>query len=114
MPAGTSVSYGHTFTCNRETKLATLPIGYADGLPRRSSGEFSVSVNGQLAPNVGRVCMDQCLIDITDIPDASVGTEVVLFGTTELPVENFSDACHTISYETFCAVSKRVTRVYDK
>lgn len=114
VPAGTSVSYGHTFTCNRETKLATLPIGYADGLPRRSSGEFSVSVNGQLAPNVGRVCMDQCLIDITDIPDVSVGTEVVLFGTTELPVENFSDACHTISYETFCAVSKRVTRVYDK
>ncbi len=112
VPAGTAVSYGHTFTCPRETTLATLPIGYADGLPRHASGKFQVCVNGHLVPNVGRVCMDQCLIDITDVPDISVGTEAVLFGTAELTVEKFSVACHTISYETFCAVSKRVTRIY--
>ncbi len=112
VPAGTPVSYGHTFTCQRETKLATLPIGYADGLSWRAAGEFQVSVNGHLAPNVGRVCMDQCLVDITDIPSVSVGDEVILFGSTELTVEEFSVACRTISYNTFCAVSKRVTRVY--
>ncbi len=112
VPAGTAVSYGHTFTCTRETTLATLPIGYADGLPRRASGEFNVSVNGHLVPNVGRVCMDQCLVDITDIPNVSVGTPVIIFGTDELPVETFSIACHTIPNDTFCAISKRVTRVY--
>ena len=114
VPAGTPVSYGHTFICTRETTLATLPIGYADGLPRCASGEFQVSVNGKLAPNVGRVCMDQCLIDITDIPQVRVGAPVVIFGTEELPVETFSLACRTISYETFCAISKRVPRVYPK
>ncbi len=112
VPAGTAVSYGHTFTCDRETTLATLPIGYADGLPRCASGEFHVSVGGHRAPGVGRVCMDQCLIDITDIPNAYVGTPVVLFGTEDLSVEAFSRFCHTIPYEIFCSVSKRVTRVY--
>jgi len=112
VPAGTAVSYGHTFTCDRETTLATLPIGYADGLPRSASGKFYVSVNGTLAPSVGRVCMDQCLVDITDIPQITVGTPAVLFGTEELPVEDLAVACGSISYEVFCGVSKRVTRVY--
>ncbi len=112
VPAGTAVSYGHTFTCPRETTLATLPIGYADGLPRCASGEFEVSVNGYRAPGVGRVCMDQCLIDITNIPHAEVGTPVILFGTADLSIDTFARFCHTIPYEALCAVSKRVTRVY--
>ncbi len=110
--AGTPVSYGHTFICKRETKLATLPIGYADGLPRCASDEFEVSIGGYRAPGVGRVCMDQCLIDITDIPQVEVGTPVIFFGTADLSVETFSGFCHTIPYELFCSVSKRVTRVY--
>lgn len=112
VPAGTAVSYGHTFSCQRETVLATLPIGYADGLPRCASGKFYVSINGALAPSVGRVCMDQCLVDITDIPQVAVGTPAVIFGTKELPVENLAVACASIPYEVFCGVSKRVTRVY--
>lgn len=112
VPAGTAVSYGHTFVCGRKTTLATLPIGYADGLPRCASGKFYVLINGTLAPSVGRVCMDQCLVDVTDIPQVAVGTTAVLFGTKELPVEEFARACDSISYEAFCGVSKRVTRVY--
>ncbi len=112
VPAGTAVSYGHTFTCPRETTLATLPIGYADGLPWHASGNFEVSVNGHRAPGIGRVCMDQCLIDITDIPRVEVGTTVTLFGTTDLSVESFSRFAHTIPYDILCAINKRVARIY--
>lgn len=112
VPAGTTVSYGHTHTCNRETVLATLPIGYADGLLRLASNNFLVSVNGQSAPLVGRVCMDQCMIDITDIPNVQEGMSVTVFGADGISVQDYAASCLTIPYESLCGISKRVPRVY--
>lgn len=112
VPAGTAVSYGHTFICNRQTVLATLPIGYADGLLRLASGRFKVAVNGYAAPLVGRVCMDQCMIDVTDIPNLCEGMPVTVFGADGVTVETYAASCLTIPYESLCDIGKRVPRVY--
>lgn len=112
VPAGCAVSYGHTFVTTRPTVLATLPIGYADGLSRLAGGHFSVSVGGQKAALVGRVCMDQCMIDVTDIPHVSNGMAVTVFGTDDVSVDAFAAACQTIPYESLCGIGKRVPRVY--
>ena len=108
--AGETVSYGRTYTADSERVIATLPVGYADGYNRLLSNRGYVLINGKKAPIVGRVCMDQMSVDITDIPDVKVDDEVILFGK-ELPVEEISDLCGTINYETVCAVSARVTRI---
>lgn len=112
VPVGTAISYGHTFTCNRKTRLATLPIGYADGLCRLASNSFKVAVNGHLAPIVGRVCMDQCMIDVTDIPNISEGATVTVFGADGVTVDDYAACCRTIAYESLCGIGKRVPRVY--
>lgn len=112
VPTGTYISYGHTYRTDRPTVLATLPIGYADGLLRAASGSFNVSVNGQLAPLVGRVCMDQCMIDVTDIPNVSEGMTVTVFGADGVSVEDYAAGCDTIPYESLCLVSKRVSRLF--
>lgn len=115
VPAGTKVSYGRTFTAERDTKLATVPIGYADGYPRSMSNRAKMLVGGQRAPVVGRVCMDQCMLDVTDIKDAREGMTVTVFGTdggAGLPVEEFSELSGTINYETVCLIGKRVPRVF--
>ncbi len=112
VPTGTYISYGHTYRTTRTTVLATLPIGYADGLVRAAYGSFKVSVNGQLAPLVGRVCMDQCMIDVTDIPNVEEGTTVTIFGADGVSVEDYAAGCDTIPYESLCLVSKRVSRLF--
>ena len=112
---GDSISYGRTFVCHRPTRLAVLPVGYADGLHRVLSNQMQVLVRGQRAPQVGRICMDLCMVDITDIPDCSVGDVVTIFGQDAdafLPVEEQAKKAGTISYEMVCAVSRRVPRVY--
>ena len=109
--AGDTISYGRSFTCARDTLLAVIPVGYADGLPRRLSGKFSVSVRGQRARQVGAVCMDMCMLDVTDIPGVRVGDVVSVFGD-EPPADELAAAAGTISYELLCAVSPRVPRVY--
>lgn len=114
VPAGTAVSYGHTYVCERPSTLATLPIGYADGLKRLTSGSFRVSVNGHLAPLVGRVCMDQCMVDVTDIPNVCVGMTVTVFGKDGVTVDDYAACCQTIPYESLCDIGKRVPRVYYK
>lgn len=114
VPAGTAISYGCTFVTDKPSVIATLPVGYADGWTRLMAGKASVLVNGRRAPLVGRVCMDQCMIDVTDIPAAGCGDEVLLFGGTELPVDEVARHMGTINYEIVCMVSKRVPRIYSR
>lgn len=108
---GDTVGYGRHFTCTRETRLAVLPVGYADGLHRALSGRFSVLLNGKRAPQVGNICMDLCMVDVTDIPDVRVGDVATVFGDGA-PVEELAAIAGTISYELLCAPSPRVPRVY--
>ena len=109
--AGDTVGYGRTFTLKRPTRLAVLLIGYADGLHRALSNGLRVLVRGQLAPQVGRICMDLCMVDVTDIPQVRAGDEVTVFGDGR-PIEEPAALAGTITYELCCAVSPRVPRVY--
>ena len=110
VPAGTPVSYGCTHVLDRETKLAALTIGYADGLPRLCSDRLEVLVKGSRAPIVGRICMDMCMADVTGL-DVASGDEVEVFGE-HLPIEDVAALAGTIQYELLCAVSPRVHRAY--
>ena len=110
---GTSVSYGRHFITARKTRMAVLGIGYADGLHRMLSGKCSFSLGNHKIPQCGNICMDMCMADVTDVPDASVGDEVEIFGENN-SLCDLSDAAQTIPYELLCAVSKRVPRIYDK
>lgn len=115
VPSGTPLSYGGTFTTRRESLIATLPIGYADGYRRSFSNRASVLVRGRRAPVVGTVCMDLCLVDVTDVPGVAVGDEVVLLGSQgaeRIAVDELAPHAGTISYELFCGIGPRVPRVY--
>jgi alanine racemase len=110
--AGESVSYNRRGIVGRQSRIATIRIGYADGIPRRlGNGKGKVWVRGKLAPVVGTVCMDMIMIDITDIPGVSEGDEVVLFGRG-LPVQELASWADTIPYEIMTGISQRVKRVY--
>jgi len=111
VPAGTSISYGRTFTTARRSKIATLPIGYADGLSRRLSNCWDVRIRGASAPVVGTICMDMCMVDVTDVDRVERGDEVILFGE-EPTATAMADRLGTINYEVVCGVGKRVPRVY--
>ena len=112
---GDTISYGRTWTAERDCTLAVIPIGYADGLHRCLSNKLEVLIHGQRVRQVGRICMDMCMIDVTDIPEAAVGDVVTVFGTdgdAVLPVEELARLAGTINYELTCAVAPRVPRVY--
>lgn len=112
LPEGEFVNYGRTYSASTEKKLATIPIGYADGLHRCASENGAyVEIRGERAPIVGRVCMDQCVIDVTGIDGVSLGDEVTVFGGIT-SVEKLADSCRTIPYEIFCSLSQRIPRVY--
>lgn len=114
---GTSISYNRTFVTERKSKIATLPVGYADGYSRALSNKGKVIINGKIANIVGRVCMDQCMVDVTDIEDVKVGDDVVLMGEDsglKIDAEDMAKLLDTISYEITCMISKRVPRVYIK
>jgi alanine racemase len=114
VPAGTAVSYGGTWTARRPTRVATLPVGYADGYPRRLSNRAQVLVRGQRAPVVGRVCMDLCMVDVTDVAGTTLGDEVVLLGRQggqEVGAVELAGWLETIPYEVLCGVGARVPRV---
>ncbi|MCI3922990.1 alanine racemase [Paenibacillus sp. TRM 82003] len=113
--AGETVSYGRTFAAAGPSVIATLPIGYADGLSRMLSNRGFALIGGREAPIVGRICMDQTMIDVTSIPDASVGDEVVLIGCSgerSIAVDDVADRIGTINYEVVCLVGRRVPRRY--
>lgn len=112
--AGTPLGYGCSFTTSRESRIATLAIGYEDGLPRSLSNQGRVIVRGALVPIVGRVSMDLTLIDVTDVPDAAVGDEALVIGsrgTTQITAEEVAAQTGSLSYEITCGISDRVPRV---
>ena len=111
LPKGTSVSYGCTYTLQRDSVVAAVPVGYADGLPRRLSGRMEMLVRGTRAPQIGRICMDMCMLDVTDLPEVQVGDVVTVFGDGA-PLQVLADRADTISYELMCAISPRVPRIY--
>jgi alanine racemase len=115
VPPGARISYGGTFTTKRESRIATLPIGYADGYSRHLSNQGEVLIRGKRAPVIGRVCMDFITVDVTDIPHVSMGDEVVLMGKQgkeRISAEEIAEKINSISYEVLCLIGKRVPRVY--
>lgn len=113
--AGFPVSYGSTYVTKGKTVIATIPVGYGDGYPRALSNRGRVLIHGQFAPIVGRVCMDQMMVDVTAIPDVRQGDEVTLVGTdgmSRISVEEVADAANSFNYEFCCDINKRVPRVY--
>ena len=111
---GATVSYGRTFVAQREMKIATVPMGYADGFWRQNStAKVTLTLRGRQAPILGRVCMDQLMLDVTHIPEVAIGDEVTVFGTNPAPTaEEVAAANGTIGYEVVCAVGERVPRLY--
>lgn len=107
---GDTVSYGRTFKAENDMTVATVTAGYADGYPRLLSNKGYVIINGKRANILGRICMDQFVVDVTDIKDVSIDNEVILFGK-ELPVEEIAELCGTVNYEIICGVSPRVPRI---
>ena len=116
VPKGTGISYGLIFVTERESKIATIPIGYADGFTRMLSSKTEAYMKGKRVSVVGRICMDQCMIDVTEIDDVNIGDEVVLFGYEEgaLSADDIAKRLNTISYEVLCMVGRRVPRIYVK
>ena len=115
--AGVQISYGGTFTTQRETRVATIPVGYADGYARGLSNKGSVLIRGKRAPILGRVCMDQFMVDVTDIPQAQELDEVVLLGRSkdaQITMEELGELSGRFNYEFACCISKRVPRIYFK
>ncbi len=113
--AGTSISYGGTFVSDRSMKVATIPVGYADGMKRDLSNKGRVLIRGRYANILGRVCMDQFMVDVSDIPYVSAGDEVTIFGRDggrEIPVEEVAGQCHSFNYEFVCGITARVPRKY--
>lgn len=117
LPKGEYIGYGRKFKTERDSVIATLPIGYADGYIRGLYGKAKVIINGKLAPVVGRICMDQCMIDVTDVGSVKVGDEVILLGEKDGLVnnaDNMAEILDTINYEVLCMIGRRVPRIYIK
>ena len=113
LPVGVGISYGHTYVTDRETRVATVPIGYADGYPRLLSNRAGVIIDGKYAPILGRVCMDQMMVDVTDIPSAGIDSVATLMGSDErIRADRLAAMIGTIGYELICAVSPRIPRIY--
>ncbi len=116
LAAGSGVSYGLKYKCDKDSLVATLPIGYADGYTRMLSGKGKVLVNGSIVPVIGNICMDQCIIDVTGL-DVKMGDEVILFGGNDsngISIDSVADLLNTINYEIVCMIDKRVPRLYIK
>ena len=117
VPAGFSVGYGRKYISEKPSKIATIALGYADGYPRPYSAQAKVIVNGVIAPIAGNICMDQCMIDVTDVPDVKVGDEVIVMGSdgkNTILADDIAKATGTINYEITCAFGQRLPKVYVK
>ena len=117
LPAGREISYGATYTTTKDTVVATIPVGYADGYRRNLSGKFYCLIHGKKAPILGRICMDQMMVDVTDIPGVQPGDCVTLVGTDgeeTISVEAIAAAADSFNYEFVCGISRRVPRIYTR
>ena len=117
VPAGAAISYGGTYVADKKKRVATIPVGYADGYPRQLSNKGWVLIHGKKAPILGRVCMDQFMADVTEIDNVKKGDEVTLLGRDGdefISIEEMGDLCGRFSYEFACDISSRVPRVYIK
>ena len=115
LPPGREISYGGTYVTTKPTTVATIPVGYADGYRRSLSGKFYVLIHGKRAPILGRICMDQMMVDVTDIPDVQLNDKVVLVGTDgeeTITMEQIAEAADSFNYEFVCGISRRVPRLY--
>ena len=106
-----SVSYGRAYTTSRRERIAVVGIGYADGLSRSFSGKISFRLHGKTVPQVGRICMDMCMVDISNVPEARVGDTITVFGENQ-GVEALADQLNTIPYEILCGINKRIPRIF--
>ena len=111
---GVGVSYGKTYITDRKTRIATVPVGYADGYLRCLSHKAKIEVGGSLCDVIGRICMDQCMIDVTNVNNIKVGDEVILFGSGKITADHIAKMMNTINYEVLCLVSKRIPRIYNE
>lgn len=110
-----TVSYGRTYTTRRTERIAVVGIGYADGLPRSCSNNISFLLRGKRVPQVGRICMDMCMVDVTEVPEARVGDTVTVFGTDGkdcIEIDSLARRLGTIPYELLCGINKRIPRIY--
>ena len=117
VPSNFSVGYGRKYISNRPSKIATIALGYADGYPRPYSPKAKVIVNGVVAPIAGNICMDQCMIDVTEVPDVKIGDEVIVMGSdgkNTISADDIANATGTINYEITCAFGQRLPKVYVK
>ena len=115
LPAGKEISYGGTYRTTAQTRVATVPVGYADGYRRSLSGKFYCLIHGKKAPILGRICMDQMMVDVTDIPETQPGDRVTLVGTDgdeTITMEQIAAAADSFNYEFVCGISRRVPRIY--
>ena len=115
LPAGKPISYGGTYVTTRPTKVATVPVGYADGYRRSLSGRFHVLIHGRKAPILGRICMDQLMVDVTAIDHVQLDDTVTLVGRDgeeQIAVEDLAQAADSFNYELICGISRRVPRIY--
>ncbi|MBE6917758.1 MAG: alanine racemase [Ruminococcaceae bacterium] len=115
VPAGRPIGYGGTYVTTAPTRIATISVGYADGYHRSLSGKFHVLIRGQKAPILGRVCMDQMMVDVTHIPDVTAEDPVTLIGRNGnevITVEQIADAAGSFNYEFVCGIGRRVPRIY--
>ncbi len=114
VPTGEGVSYGPSYRAESPVRIATVPIGYADGFSRILSNKpLGLMIHGEIAPLVGNICMDYCMVDVSSVAEVAVGDEVIIYGK-EHPVEQFAEAMGTINYEVLCLLHKRIPRVYIK
>ena len=109
--AGTSIGYCREFIAKKISKIATVPLGYADGYIRAYKN-FHVEINGKIAPIAGRVCMDQFMVDVSEIPNVKIGDEVILFGSDKISIDDAAKHLQTINYEVTCLISDRVSRIF--
>ena len=115
--AGVGISYGATYITDKKTRIATIPVGYADGYSRNLSNQGKVIIHGQYAPIIGRICMDQFMVDVTNIADVKQGDSVTLLGRDEaafISTEELAEWSHSFAYELVCTVGKRIPRVYSE
>ena len=114
VPKNTSISYGRSYITNKETKVATIPIGYADGFRRELSNKWYVLINNKKCPIIGKICMDSFMVDVTELDNVEVGDEVIIWDNENIKLEEIAAKCNTINYEILCTISNRVPRKFIK